>query len=122
MSIITILLASGEELVADYIDHDDRQIRVRQPLRIEYAERDNDVYTRLVRFMSQEDGKRTIIYMQHVVATSECPQKTVDYYTNAVDKYYSDSLNTSQNPEEASDHGITTEEILSLISGRIKLQ
>lgn len=119
MTIITILLASGEELVADYIDHDDMQIRVRQPLRIEYAERDNDVYTRLARFLSQEDGKRTIIYMRHVVATAECPQKTVDYYTKAVDKYYSDSLNTS---EEVSVGDITTEEILSLISGRIKLQ
>ena len=122
MRIITILLASGEELVADYVNHDDTQIRVRQPLRIEYAERDNDVYTRLVRFMSQEDGKQTTIYMKHVVATSECPQKTVDYYTNAVDKYYSDSLNTSQNPEDVSLGDITTEEILALISGRIKLQ
>ena len=122
MRIITILLASGEELVADYVNHDDTQIRVRHPLRIEYAERDNDVYTRLVRFMSQEDGKQTTIYMKHVVATSECPQKTVDYYTNAVDKYYSDSLNTSQNPEDVSLGDITTEEILALISGRIKLQ
>ncbi len=120
--IITILLSSGEELVAEFIEHDDRQLRVRQPLRIEYAERDNDVYTRLARFMSQENGKETILYMPHVVATSECSQKAVDYYTKAVDKYYSDSLNTSPNPEQASDHGITTEEILSLISGRIKLQ
>ena len=119
MSIITILLASGEELVADYIDHDDVQIRVRQPLRIEYAERGDDVYTRLARFLSQEDGKTTVIYMRHVIATAECPQKTVDYYTKAVDKYYSDSLNTS---EEVSVGDITTEEILSLISGRIKLQ
>ena len=120
--IITILLDSGEELVAEFIDHDDRQLRVRQPLRIEYAERENDVYSRLARFMSQEDGNETILYMRHVVATSKCSQKAVDYYTKAVDKYYSDSLNTSQNPEEARDHGITTEEILSLISGRIKLQ
>jgi hypothetical protein len=122
MSIVTILLASGEELVADYIDHDDMQIRVRQPLRIEYAERDNDVYSRLCRFMSQEDGKETILYMRHVVATSQCSQKAVDYYTKVVDKYYGDSLNTSHNPEEVGDHDITTEEILSLISGRIKLQ
>lgn len=119
MTIITILLSSGEELVAEFIDHDDRQLRVRQPLRIEYAERDNDVYTRLARFLSQEDGKETILYMPHVVATAECPQKTVDYYTKAVDKYYSDSLNT---PEEVPGNDITTEEILALISGRIKLQ
>lgn len=92
MNIITILLSSGEELVAGYLDHDDAQIRVRQPLRIEYAERDNDVYTRLARFLSQEDGKETTIYMRHVVATSECPQKTVDYYTKAVDRYYNDTL------------------------------
>jgi hypothetical protein len=122
MNIITILLASGEELVAEFVSHDDTQLRVRQPLRIEYAERDNDVYSRLARFMSQEDGKETILYMRHVVATSQCPQKTVDYYTNAVDKYYSDSLNTSQNPEDVSLGDITTEEILSLMSGRIKIQ
>lgn len=122
MSIITILLASGEELVAEFINHDDTQLRVRQPLRIEYAERDNEVYSRLCRFMSQEDGKETILYMRHVVATSECTQKAVDYYTNAVDKYYSDGLNTSQNPEQVSAGDITAEEILSLISGRIKLQ
>jgi hypothetical protein len=122
MSIITILLSSGEELVAEFIKHDDRQLLVRQPLRIEYAERDNEVYTRLARFMSQEDGKETILYMQHVVATSECSQKAVDYYTNAVDKYYSDGLLSSPSREQASRGDITTEEILSLISGRIKLQ
>jgi len=119
MNIITILLSSGEELVAGYLDHDDAQIRVRQPLRIEYAERDNDVYTRLARFLSQEDGKETTIYMRHVVATSECPQKTVDYYTKAVDRYYNDTLGDAN---ETPGGTISPQEILSLISGRIKLQ
>lgn len=122
MTIITILLSSGEELVAEFIQHDDRQLRVRKPLRIEYAERDNEVYIRLARFLSQEDGKETILYMQHVVATSECTQKAVDYYTNTVDKYYSDGLLSSPSREQVSAGDITTEEILSLISGRIKLQ
>ena len=120
--IITILLASGEELVAEFIDHDDRQLRVKQPLRVEYVEMAENVATRLNRFLALEDGEETILYMPQVVATSKCTQKIVDYYTKAVDKYYSDSLITSPNPEQASQGGITTEEILSLISGRIKLQ
>ena len=120
--IITILLASGEELIAEFIDHDDKQLRVKQPLRIEYVEMGDDIVTRLNRFLSLEDGEETILYMQQVVATSKCKQKVVDYYTKAVDKYYSDSLVTSQKTEEVSEGGISAEEILSLISGRIKLQ
>ena len=120
--IITILLVSGEELIAEFIDHDDRQLRVRRPLRVEYAEMEESLVTRLNRFMSLEDGEETILYMRHVVATSKCAQKVVDYYTKAVDKCYSDSLNTAADPKETALGGITAEEILSLMSGRIKIQ
>lgn len=121
--IITMVLLSGEEVVAELVmPNDGIQLVVKKPLCVERVEVDNSLATRLNRYMSLDNGEESVFYARNIVCSSVCSQKIVDYYTKVVDKYYSDSLETSQDPEEVSSGGITTEEILSLISGRIKLQ
>ena len=117
--IITLLLSSGEELVAELIRHDEVGIRVRRPLRVEPVEMGDRQVTRLNPFMSLEDGEETILYMRHVMATSKCAHKVVDYYTKVVDKMYNGGFTEI----DADTSGrVTVEEILSLMSGRTKIQ
>ena len=122
--IITILLLSGEELIAELIESLGDRLRVKKPLRVECTEIGDRVVTRLNTFMLLNDGDETMIYMRHVVATSKSAQKVVDYYTKAVDKWYNDSFTEAPGIDEktGAGYGITDEEILSLISGRIKIQ
>jgi hypothetical protein len=120
--IITLILLSGEELVAQLVSEDAAEIVVKKPLRIEYAEIENTMATRLNRFMTLDDGESITIYKRQVVATSTCAQKMVDYYTKAVDKCYSDTYREVSDFKQGLDAGITADELMSLMTGRTKIQ
>lgn len=120
--IITLILLSGEELIAEYVSEDAVQTVVKRPLRVEFAEMENAMATRLNRFMTLDNGEEIILYERHIVARAECSQKMVDYYTKAVDKCYSDTYREVPDLKEAAEAGITAEEIISLMTGSTKLQ
>ena len=120
--ILTIVLTSGEELVAEYITHDDRQMTIKRPMVIEHAEFEDTMASRLSRYFTFDDGGETVVYMRHVIATTKCAQKMVDYYTKAVDKCYSDTHREIPDVNEAREAGITPEELISLLTGRTTIQ
>lgn len=120
--ILTIVLTSGEELVAEYITHDDRQMTIKRPMAIEHAEFEESMVSRLTRYFTFDDGEEAIVYMQHVVATTKCAQKMVDYYTKAVDKCYSDTHTEVPDLKEVQEAGINAEDIISLLTGKITIQ
>lgn len=120
--ILTIVLTSGEELVAEYITHDDRQMTIKRPMVIEHAEFEEATASRLSRYFTFDDGGETQVYMKHVVATTKCAQKMVDYYTKAVDKCYSDTHTEVPDIKQAQEAGISPDELIALLTGRMKIQ
>lgn len=120
--ILTIILTSGEELVAEYITHDDKQMTIRRPMLIEHAAIEDQMASRLTRFFTFDDGGETYVYTRHVVATTKCAQKMVDYYTKAVDKCYSDTHTEVPDLKEVQEAGISADEIISLLTGKTTIQ
>lgn len=120
-NIVTLMLITGEEIVGEFVSADDYQIIMKKPVVVHHTQIIGTHASRLDRYMTLDSGEvDTVFYLQHILASAKCSQKTVDYYTKIVDKCYNDSLQEIANTSK--EDGITPEEIITLISGRRTIQ